>query len=1106
MFTRDQIEEIKKKLIMLGTKDTQFPDAHKLNGEEIIAIVQDGENKKIPLSSIINDDFINVSKDTTEILTLSTAVSKIDTNNRKLGQVITFKDSANSWAIRQFTGSSLDNWNDISLWKSISGIDELKSQVETNAEDISVLSDEIERHDASILNLNTDVSELKDKDIETSSSLSELNTKVNTLKSQADTNTSNISSLNTEVSTLQSKVDENTTSISQINNSIADHEESIAQINTKLEEHTESINANITTDRIEDGAVTSEKIATSAFDSTLSVSGKIAPADVVGTKLSKLNEKVDARALGAFYGYFPDSASLPTYVTIPGYAYVGLDNPFNIWNFNGELWSDSGTYIDMNDVDEEDITRNIEGKLQFKDRTYGDGMGYVILRKDKTFAEQVTQANTIYEIRYVFDLEGTEVTIPKGCVLKFEGGSIKSGVINFQTTKLDGIVQFLNCTYTGTIINDTISLEWFNNKEEDITTTLQFLCSLGKHIIIPEGIWLVSDSTTVVSNTVIEGISAEKSILKFADSVKKKGIYIFNNDTSYRWTWINKYNENYQTEGAIKEELLNITIKNITFNCNHDGLTDDEISAIHGACIRFIHARYCTVENCRFLDYQTISQPGIGNFKYTVLFQGSQDCTVKNCYSSHVTFLGFDLSLRCKALNNIGEYSGSTWIETVSGGWHTIDGNKLNESTHNGDSVIGINSIHCNFINNEIIAEEFSEHTKSILTLGHNTDTYMADFAYVNNNILKGNCGQGIFIQRATNVTIVNNIVEGTFYDNNQQIGVFNSALINRPSASYVEQYIIKNNILNNNATMLSKNSYSIALEGNDNAIFVCQSNNINSKNIGIIFNKAKFISIVNNTIVSEDKSCVVQPAVNRVNVEGNVFKASVYMYATSAVINNNLFLGENERSLSLDQIKKIYCTGNEFIKGAITVTEPIAINCSYLTDTKIYEFIIKDNIIDNAYSNEINYYNIEAGTIGELLSSRKRQQKGSIIESNKIIPLTNKEAGTIVIDASTKILKVWNGATWIEFGTKENKYKLNSSDTKTIQTDISPIIFKVNARYSGAIWTIQRIGNNLTILDGSNNILDGTTWLKISCVNGKLVLENTTADKTFDCTIYQLI
>ena len=54
----------------------------------------------------------------------------------------------------------------------------------------------------------------------------------------------------------------------------------------------DEIVANITTDRIENGAVTTEKIATSAFDSTLSVSGKIAPADVVGTKLSDIEEEL----------------------------------------------------------------------------------------------------------------------------------------------------------------------------------------------------------------------------------------------------------------------------------------------------------------------------------------------------------------------------------------------------------------------------------------------------------------------------------------------------------------------------------------------------------------------------------------------------------------------------------------------------------------------------------------------------------------------------------------------------------------------------------------------------------------------------------------------
>lgn len=88
-------------------------------------------------------------------------------------------------------------------------------------------------------------------------------------------------------------------------------------------------------------------------------------------------------------------------------------------------------------ADEEDITRNVDGKLQFKDRAYWDGMGYVILRKDKTFAEQVTQANTIYEIRYNFNLGGTEVAIPEGCVLKFEGGSLDNGVLLGNNTCIE---------------------------------------------------------------------------------------------------------------------------------------------------------------------------------------------------------------------------------------------------------------------------------------------------------------------------------------------------------------------------------------------------------------------------------------------------------------------------------------------------------------------------------------------------------------------------------------------------------------------------------------------------------------------------------------------
>ena len=49
--------------------------------------------------------------------------------------------------------------------------------------------------------------------------------------------------------------------------------------------------------------------------------------------------------------------------------------------------------------------------LRLKDRPNTDGMGYVILRKDKTFQEQVTKPNTIYEIRYDFDMGRQEKTV-----------------------------------------------------------------------------------------------------------------------------------------------------------------------------------------------------------------------------------------------------------------------------------------------------------------------------------------------------------------------------------------------------------------------------------------------------------------------------------------------------------------------------------------------------------------------------------------------------------------------------------------------------------------------------------------------------------------------
>ena len=81
----------------------------------------------------------------------------------------------------------------------------------------------------------------------------------------------------------------------------------------------------------------------------------------------------------------------------------------------------------------DDLTLETVGQtnlLKFADRQYNvgtpNGLGYKILRKDLSFSEQVTDANTVYEIRYDFDLNNGTVQIPSNCFFNFPNkGGVK---------------------------------------------------------------------------------------------------------------------------------------------------------------------------------------------------------------------------------------------------------------------------------------------------------------------------------------------------------------------------------------------------------------------------------------------------------------------------------------------------------------------------------------------------------------------------------------------------------------------------------------------------------------------------------------------------------
>ena len=191
MFTCNQIEEIKRKLQLIGRKDTSFPLAEPLSGNEIIAIVQQGQNKQLGLKTLIEkigmyttSDFTNLSKYSENSYTLVEAIKLVEPVNRRAGQVITFMDSSTGkWTIYQFKGSTASEWLNLQLWDNILAVvDDLDS--DTNEKPLSakqgkVLKEMIEAIQTSGIVVDSTLSETSEHPVQNKVITEALN-KINT--------------------------------------------------------------------------------------------------------------------------------------------------------------------------------------------------------------------------------------------------------------------------------------------------------------------------------------------------------------------------------------------------------------------------------------------------------------------------------------------------------------------------------------------------------------------------------------------------------------------------------------------------------------------------------------------------------------------------------------------------------------------------------------------------------------------------------------------------------------------------------------------------------------------------------------------------------------
>lgn len=139
--------------------------------------------------------------------------------------------------------------------------------------------------------------------------------------------------------------------------------------------------------------------------------------------------------------------------------------------------------------DDEDL-EEFNSVLRFKDRSYqpelASGKGYKILRKnwtkvgDKTInlltQNMINEPNTRYIIQYDFDLNEQEITIPEGCILKFEGGSFSNGTLK-NPYIIKGDFEKLNCNITGSysFIPNQVSYSQFGAKLDGINDDYYFI-------------------------------------------------------------------------------------------------------------------------------------------------------------------------------------------------------------------------------------------------------------------------------------------------------------------------------------------------------------------------------------------------------------------------------------------------------------------------------------------------------------------------------------------------------------------------------------------------------------------------------------------------------
>ncbi len=171
-----------------------------------------------------------------------------------------------------------------------------------------------------------------------------------------------------------------------------------------------------------------------------------------------------------------------------------------------------------NAPDEEDLTSS-SGLLKIKNRNNLNGKGYIILRTGTSLSSQISQADTIYDVRYKFDLGGATITFKDNCCVRFNGGSFVNGKVVLNNTKIEGVGSF-DCVVEGTV-QDNVVVDYFGvspaNTPAENSANIKNIAVDNLDLLF-NGEYHFNEPLTIYNNNII-GISKSKLVFPYTDGL-----------------------------------------------------------------------------------------------------------------------------------------------------------------------------------------------------------------------------------------------------------------------------------------------------------------------------------------------------------------------------------------------------------------------------------------------------------------------------------------------------------------------------------------------------------------------------------------------------------